>query len=209
MKGLYIVLGLLAFTVLLLALRVRLNFVYKGELLIYLKVLFIKIKLFPQKKKKFNAKKHERKMKKKEKRPNVVLKDYDSANADKLTLLDNIKIITDVISTFFKAFAKYLRVKVAKIHVKVSTGDAAQTAILYGAVSGALACMLDTLNDITNLKAVNDSAILIEPDFVGDKTEAVINISLSLSVWGALITLIKSLLAYISAKNKFEHKPKG
>lgn len=186
---------------LILELRVSLNIVYEDELHVFLRVLFIKIRLFPSKKKKFNAKKHEKKQKKKAGKPSHVIKERNADENKSTPLVDNIRLITEIISIFFKASSKYLRVKLAKIHIKVATGDAAQTAILYGAVSSALACLIELLDSISNLQKLKSSSIQLEPDYLSDKSEARINISLSLNGRGALIVLVKCLRRYINYKN--------
>ena len=99
-----------------------------------------------------------------------------------------------------------MRVKLARIHITVATSDAAKTAILYGVVSGAAACLVDLLDEITNLSRIKKSSIIIEPDFVSEKSNISINITLSISVFGALRTLVKTLFRYIRLKYI---KPKG
>ena len=200
--ALYIITIILALAILILSLRASINIVLDNELFVYLRILFIKIRLFPSKKKKFDPKKHERKQNKKANKPKVVLKELNANSDQELGVLDKINSFKDMISVIFKAFGKYLHVKLAKIHITVATGDAAQTAILYGAVSGAVACIIEIIDNITNLKKIKSSSVLIAPDFVSQKSEVKINITLSLSVYGALVTLAKSLWRYVILKNK-------
>ena len=202
----YILLAISALIFLVLALRVNINIKYEDELTVYLRVLFVKIKLFPQNDKGFNAKKYDKKQKKNQDKPSVKLKEKSEADKEKAELSETISIITDTVKVFFKAFSKHLHVKLAKIHIIVATPDAAKTAILYGAVSGAAACLLDLLDEITNLDKVKNSSIVIEPDFVAQKSDVRISITLSMSILGALITLVKTLLKYINLKHI---KPKG
>ena len=92
--------------------------------------------------------------------------------------------------------------KLAKIHVKVATPDAAQTAILYGAVSAIVANILELIDSYTNLKSLKKDTISIEPDFIANESDIGINISLSISVLGALVTLAKTFWKYTILKNK-------
>ncbi len=202
MIALYIILGIIAFFALVLSLKVSLNFVYKDKLSVYLRILFIRISLLPSKKKKFNAKKHDKKQKKKASKPTHVLKEREAEPKAKPTLSENIEMVTDVLRVFLKAFPEHLHVRLAKIHIKVASPDAAQTAILYGTVSGAVAVLVDLLNDITNLDGLRRSSIIVVPDFLSDKPEAELNIALSLRVYGALSVLIKMLIRFI--KHKFK-----
>lgn len=169
-------------------------------------MLFIKIRLFPQKNKKFNAKKHDKKQNKKQDQPSTFIKDKALADKEKDELSSKILTVAETVKAFFTVFSGHLRVKLAKIHITVATSDAAKTAILYGVVSGAAACLVDLLDEITNLSRIKKSSIIIEPDFVSEKSNISINITLSISVFGALRTLVKTLFRYIRLKYI---KPKG
>ena len=188
-------LGLIALIALVLATRATINIVYEDKLIIYLKVLFLRFRLYPSKKKKFNSKSYEKKLKKRANLKDIRLVDSDKA-LPKKGIVDNIKMISYVLRVLFKSFSKYLHVKLAKIHIRIATPDAAQTAILYGAASSSLACLVELLDSYTNLHKIKERSILIEPDFLSEKTVAKINISLSISVFGALVTIIKSIIRY-------------
>ena len=80
--------------------------------------------------------------------------------------------------------------------------DAAKTAILYGAVSGSIALIVELIDSYTNLSRLKERSIIVESDFLSDKSEADISISLSISVYGAIKTLLKSGFKYFQLKNK-------
>lgn len=192
-------LGLAALIALVLATRATINIVYEEQLKIYLKVLFFKFRLYPEKKRKFSSKSYEKKLKKRANFKDIRLVDSDKAT-EKLGVIDNLKMISDVLRVLFKSFSKYLHVKLAKIHIRIATPDAAQTAILYGAASASLACIVELLDSYTKLHKIKERSILIEPDFLSEKTVAKINISLSISVFGAIATIIKSIIRYYTLK---------
>lgn len=196
----YILGAIAVLIVLLLSIRVTLNIVLRDELAVYVRCLFIRIRLFPPKEKKFDPKKQERKQKKKENKPKTVLKEIEPEGVQKSSLTEKIKLVTEIVSVFFKTFSKYLHVKLAKVHVKVASDDAAKTAILYGVVSGAISCLVELLDSITNLNRLKRSSISVYPDYLSENVELDINISLSISVFGALVTLIKSLWKFIMLK---------
>ncbi len=188
------------FIAMVLSLRVTLNIVYRDKLSIYLRVLFIKVQLYPTKEKKFNAKKHEKRLKKKKNKSNPVIRDNSQEEKPPATITDNIKLVTEILSVFFKALPRHLHVKLAKLHIKVATGDAAQTAILFGAVSGAVACLVELLDSITNLSRLKTKSISIVPDYLSDKSDVDINLSLSINSFGAIATLGKLLWKFIMLK---------
>ena len=165
----------------------------------YLRILFFKIQIIPDKDKKFNLSK----FKKKKKNPSVpIIKDIKDAETDSPSLLDKLNSIREIISIFFDAFRKHLHVKLTKIHVSVATNDAAKTAVLYGAVSGAVACIVELIDEITNLKPVKDYSIFVEPDFLSSKTDIDLNITLYVSILGAIKILMKSFIQHYLSKNE-------
>lgn len=110
--------------------------------------------------------------------------------------------IRDILSIIIKSFNKKITVKLTEIHIKVATPDAAQTAILYGAVSSAVACILDLIDDVTQLKPLGESSILVEPDFLSEKSELKLNILLHISIFRLINVLLKSFINYYSTKDK-------
>lgn len=199
--ALYILLGLIVIVAILLSIRVGLHIIYEDDLNVYLKVLFIKYSIYPAKKKKFNIKKYNKKEKKKKSQSDIVIKEKSEKEKNP-SLLDKISFIKEILSVFLKAFSKHLKVNLKKLHIIVATPDAAQTAITYGAISGVTAGIVELIDSYTNLKALNEDAIIVKPDFTSEKSEVSINISLSISVLGALITLGKTLWKSILLKNK-------
>ena len=193
-----------------LSLRVNLCIIYENDLNVFLRVLFIRIPLYPTKEKKFNEKKYDKKQLKKAQGGKVKLKQKREGDDSGNKLVDSIKLITNVLSVALKTFAKHLKIKVAKLHIRVGSDDAARTAILYGAISSSVACLIDLLDEITNLSRIKNSSISVEPDFLSESCEAMINIKLSISLFGALSVLIRSVWRYITLKNKNPiNKPKG
>lgn len=201
MIALYILLGLLIFTLLILCLRVNLHIIYENDLNVYLRVLFIKYAIFPEKEKKFNEKKYGKKMAKKKKSQEPVIKEKSDSDL-KPSLLDKITYIKELLSVFLKSFSRHLRVNLKWLKIKIASDDAAKTAIMYGAVSGVVASILELIDSYTNLKALKEGTVSVEPDFTSEKCEASINISLSVSGFGALLTLAKTLWKSILLKNK-------
>lgn len=181
-------------------LNIKINLILDGEFFAYAKVLFFKIKLFPRDKKNKKSKKSSKKKEKPKKQKKKTSEKTESKGTPKLKVVDYIYIIRDVSRAFFGRFSKHLHIKVAKIYVRVATGDAAQTAILYGAVSQALACLLEVLDSVTNLDKIEKAEIDVEPDYLSDKTEAKINITYSLRVVGILDILLKTLISFVKAK---------
>ena len=206
--ALNITIGILLFIALVLCLRVNLRIAYTDELIVYIRVLFFKYHLIPTQKIKFNKKAYEKKEKKKESAPKTTIK-TTSEKSKSPTLLENISLISEIIKVALKAFAKHLRVKISKMQVIIATPDAAKTAVLYGAASGAIAGILEIIDSYTNLKKLKKCAVTVDCDFLSEKSTVCIDINLSISGWGLLLTLIKSLFKFITIKFNQEKQPKG
>ena len=108
-----------------------------------------------------------------------------------------------MVGTFFG----HLKIKIARIRLTIATGDAASTAIAYGAVTQAINVLFPILDQIKTLKTPQNKDIDIRADFCSDESEIEIEISFSLRVWhlfhvafAALGKLIKYL--FKSAKRK-------
>lgn len=181
-------------------LNIKINLILDGEFFAYAKVLFFKIKFFPRDKNNKKSKKSSKKKEKPKKQKKKTSEKTESKGTPKLKIVDYIYIIRDVSRAFFGRFAKHLHIKLAKIYIRVATDDAAQTAILYGAVSQALACLLEVLDSVTNLDKIEKAEIDVEPDFLSEKTDAKINITYSLRVIGILDIGIKTLIRFLKAK---------
>lgn len=166
---------------------------------IFLRILFFKFRLFPEGRIKFDPKKYEKILKGEKDSPTSIIKEI-SRDAKDSGLVENIKNIARLISSFVKFCTPYMHVKLAKIHIKVASDDAAKTAILYGVISGAVAILIDTVDENTKLHKLKRKSVIIEPDFLSNKTAAKINVSLSISVFGAISTILKMIIKYQNIK---------
>ena len=213
------VLGIIVlFFAFLLSLKATVTIAYSDEVALSVKVLFLKIKILPKKEKKqkarsMSAKKaqkiREKAAKKqakkaaaaKEKRARKAQKKAEQKDKPKKTLpeiLDMLTLVRHLVSIVVKTFFKHLRIKVARLKIKVAMGDAANTAIAYGAITQSVNLLFPLLESVKNFDLPRASEIDISADFLGEKIEADVELSFSLRVWhlfdvafGALGTLIK------------------
>ena len=192
----YILLGIAIFIGLVLSLRVNLHIRYEDELKVYIKILFFKIEILPNTSKIFDG------FKKNKEKPTHIIKDIKDADTSSESIVDKLNTIRDILSILSESFHKHLHVKLSKIHVRVATGEAAKTALLYGAISTAVACIIAVIDDITNLKPIKNSSVSVEPDFLSEKTKIKLNISLYMSIAGIISVLMSSFIKYYSLKDK-------
>ena len=200
--------AVLLLLVLLLSLRVRVTLLVRESVQAELRFLCFKIRLLPRRKKvkiknyskkrlARDAKKAAKKAAKKKKR--ALRHKAKADNEKKRTLRENIRFARALTASLIRRTRKHLRVHAVRLHVRVATGDAATTAVAYGAVSQSLAYLLRGLDKVTRLKAEPPDVAVIA-DFVGERSTADIKITFSLRLFGALATALGVGLTYFRKK---------
>ena len=85
--------------------------------------------------------------------------------------------------------------------INIATGDAAQTAIMYGVVVQSVSYIIEILQRVTNLDNLNKSEIQVNTDYLSEKTSADVLIKFSLRVWHLFDILFHIAFGY------FKYKP--
>ena len=200
MTGLYIFIGIVLAFLLLLSIKARVTLEFNDELRLTVKILCFNIQVAPAKEKKpvklkdYTFKKHQKRLrenysnylkKKKKKEEKKAKKAQDKAKrAEKKkfdkendikqppqrTVLDWVNIAGAVIGALFSKFSKRLHIKVARLKINVATGDAASTAILYGAMIQSVAYIIEVLRSVTNVDGLKKADISVSPDYLSEKT---------------------------------------
>lgn len=195
--ALIVILSALAFLLLLLLFRVRLVFTCREEVRVTAWVLCFPIVLYPRRKKPKPPK--EKEEKKEKKRRKSKKKRKEDSRKPKKSLPEKIRLVRALLAALLRRTRRYLHLRAVRAHISVATGDAASTAVLYGAVSAALSGLLALLDRAFNLKAPPGD-VAVFPDFTGEKTKADLKIVLSLRVFGALAILFSVAIAYVKVK---------
>lgn len=198
------------FFVFLFSLKATVTIAYDGEVRLFVRVLFLKIKILPKKEKnkkmprsmsakkakkisdklesqaaKKRAKKQKKKQKKAEKK---AVKDAEQAQGKKekksvSDILDIVSLVTDLVGAVAKTFFGHLRIKLTRIKLVIGTGDAATTAIAYGAVTQAVNILFPILEGVKNFTLPKTQELDVRADFAAEESEIDICISFSLRVW--------------------------
>ena len=126
-------------------------------------------------------------------------KDIDSSFSG---VLDAINLAISIVRAALGSFFGHLRVDVARFKIVVATGDAARTAVAYGAVSQAVAYLLAILRNNKRVKGLKTADMDIVCDFLGETPSADIKISFSLRVWHLFHLSLVSLLSIVKHKLK-------
>ena len=145
MTAIYIILGIIAFIILLLICPIKIFLVYDGELRLKVGYLFLRFTVLPKKEKpddkpetkkksqKKSGKKQENKDGGQEKKKNPILEFKDKHGLGEI--LGLVKSLLDILTDIPKRLAKHLIIKMLDIKVLAVGDDSSDTAIKYPIVS--------------------------------------------------------------------------
>ncbi len=124
--------------------------------------------------------------------------------ASKPALSDLIPLVCRVLGVLASRFFGKIRIKVARLHIRVGAVDAMQTAVFYGVANQSVQYLLTGLGKITNLDGMNNADISVTPDFLSGKIDFDLKITVRVSlanVLGAVLRAVwKFLVGYIRIK---------
>lgn len=184
-----VILGIIALIVLLLSVPVKVSLAFDNKIHLSVKYLFIKLDILPvgPKKPKKPAKpkkgpepKTEEEKKEeapKEKKPNPILEMVKANGYDGMMLV--IKNLGRVLGLYGGKLFKSIVFDEIDVYISVGTGDAASTAIKYGETCQKV---YPVLGFICSNNIVKKYDILVEPDFLANKTENELFIDFSVTI---------------------------
>ena len=227
MNALWLILLIPLFIILAaLFIRVRFRITAENDVKLILELPFFKTQLYPEKEKRPNPKKFTRKglerqilkerkrqAKQNKRKAAKTAKKQAKATAPaqkqkkKLSVTEIIELVTLLAGKLLSSLSRRLRIDVKRLHVIVATGDAASTAITYGAASAAVAALTETLYLATHTTLPAPENGGVYADFTGSSSRVDIDIVLSMRVYGILATLLS--LAYNYLKKQFLSNTKG
>ncbi len=222
MTALYIILGIVLFFIAVLSIPVVLDMEYGDVFKLRVSWLFVKINILPKDESKKKPKKEKAKQEKTQaekapaetsaadipKKENPIKIFYEDQGV--LGIVELVNNVASYLGKFSKGFLKSIYIKKLKIRIRVTEGDAAQTAIKYGKF-----CQMiyPPLGFICSSCHVKDYDVNIWADYCGDKTKgefetkvaliprSVINAGIAF-VFRLVVRLVKALLVYLKAKKK-------
>lgn len=231
MTALWIILGIILFTAVILSLRIRLKADYDSTketdgLRLKAGLGFIMITILPKKEKKtkkprlssFTYEKHKKRLEKERiKAEKKNLKDKAKAAkkaAEKaakkaenrhVPFTERLRSVFDIVSLVFEEFPKlvsYMHTDVRYLLVSVGSDDAAKTAELYGGICLAATSFLTLLREKTKMRKERKGSIRVNTDFISGKCEAAVGFSLSVSLFSIVRIGWHALVWFIKNKIK-------
>ena len=209
--------AVLFFLIALLALRIRLVLTVKDSVSLQLRILLLRFTLFPRRKRikprdysprriakrerraeRKAAKKAAKQLKKQKKKGHAV-----AAPGKNRTLPEKLRLARALLRMLIHRTKKHLRLHAARLRIRVATGDAATTAIAYGALSQSAAYLLGALGEVTRLRAEPDDVYVVA-DFTAERSSADVRIILSIRVWGVLATALGVVFSYLRTKHNIK-----
>lgn len=179
--------GIIAFFVLVLSVPVKISLAFDNKIHLTVKYLFLKINILPTGPKKEKAPKPKKEPKPKpekpkdetpkEKKPNPILEMVKANGYDGMMLV--IKNLGSVLATYGGKIFKSIVFDEIDVYICVGTGDAAATAIKYGETCQKV---YPVFGFICSNNLVKKYDILVEPDFLANKTENELYIDMSLTI---------------------------
>lgn len=191
MTALYVILGIIAFFVIILSVKVKVTVHYEDDIALSVGWLFLKFNILPQKEKTEKPKKEKKKKEKKEKpkdesevvpepkkkkQDNMFVRFYRNRGVSGVVQL--LKDAANAIGGMFGRIGRAFLFEELFISLTVGAGDSAETAIKYGKVcAGAFPAM----GLLVNKMRIRKYNLEINPDFIYGKTEARLHTKISFS----------------------------
>ena len=117
-------------------------------------------------------------------------------------ILDVVHMARAIAAEVIRRFFRHLRIDLARVHIKVATGDAATTAVAYGAACTAINMLLPVLSEVENFSMPREQDFSVEADFLGESPTLDLKISFSLRVWHVLHIAFGALGQFLRHKAK-------
>ncbi len=216
MTALAIILGIIAFFVLILSIRFTVYMTYDEEFMLDISWLFIKLHILPKKEKEEKPKKEKEPKKEneeepseekpeKEKKDNILISFYKNQGfSGVLQLLkDTVNAINGMFGTIFRHFV----FRELKLYMTVGSADAAETAQLYGKTCAAVFPAMGLITSTCNVKEYDCA---VRPNFMVAEKTAVFRVVLSfrpIFATTAVVVLAFKLLFKVVFK-LLKNKPK-
>lgn len=205
----YILAAVLFLLVLLCLARVRVVFSLREDMTVKLRFLFLSFRLYPRKKKvkissykwkSFERRKRraiERRRKKARRAPH---QPTAPTGKSKQSLRAQLSFFYDLLCEMYRPFLQHFHIEVARLRIRVGTGDAAKTALLTGAVSQTVAYIAAFLEEQTNLRRTACADISVTPDFLAEKSEADCRVVFSLRVFSLFALGVRFARFFLTRK---------
>ena len=123
-----------------------------------------------------------------------------------ITLVDNVNAATAALGKFFVRFGRRFRIDVSRIIITIATGDAASTAIMYGAAVPAVMALIALLEKITDLRGIDKADIHLRCDYLAQKTTVDVHVAFSMRPYHLFDMLFSALFAFLGKRKTIKEE---
>ena len=113
---------------------------------------------------------------------------------------ENLDMVLALLKKFYYKTRGKIRIRINKLHIRVSADEAAHTAILYGVVTQLLHTIITYVENNYALLEGRDKNLSVTPDYVSTECSADVDIVFSAKIWRALVIFIDMVDAYDAEK---------
>ena len=213
--------GILLLLALLAVLPLGVRLVYEDSICLYVYLWKIRIRLLPHKRKNESVRAHtprararkerreqrraarkEKRQARKNKRQGQTTQKKPSAPRKKRTLAETATFVRELgvlALELLLRFVRYAKLEIARLIVIIGTGDAAETAKLYGIAQVSVSHVVAVLDEFVATKSVEEE-ILVRADFLADTSTVCCDIRLQMRVWQLLTIGVKGLFGFLRVK---------
>ncbi|MBQ3006842.1 MAG: DUF2953 domain-containing protein [Clostridia bacterium] len=211
MTALLIILGIIAFFIVLLSVKVVVTVHYEDEVEVSLGWLFLKFNILPSKEKEEKKKKDKKPKEEKPKEESEIIKEPKKKKQDNMFVrfyrnrgvegvVQLLKDVAKAVGGMFRRIGRAFLFEELFVSLTVGKGDSAQTAIKYGETCAAA---FPAMGLIVNTMRVKKYSIEINPDFIYGKSNAKLHTKVSvrpLKLINAVIIVAFELLFKVVIK---------
>ena len=115
-------------------------------------------------------------------------------------LKENLEMILALLKKFYHKTRGKIRIKVNKLHIRVSADEAAHTAILYGVVAQLVYRIVAYVEDNYTAIERRDGDLSVDPDYTSSECSAEVDVVFSAKIWRAIFIFVDMVNAYDAEK---------
>ena len=120
-------------------------------------------------------------------------------------LKENLEMILALLKKFYHKTRGKIRIKVNKLHIRVSADEAAHTAILYGVVAQLVYRIVAYVEDNYTAIERRDGDLSVDPDYTSSECSAEVDVVFSAKIWRAIFIFVDMVNAY-DAERKIAYR---
>ncbi len=106
-------------------------------------------------------------------------------------LKENLEMILELAKKLVKTTRGKVKIKLKKLHIRVATDDAAQTALLYGVVIQLISYLFGFVEENYASIQRHDGDLVVEPDYNNSECSADIDLVFQAKLWRAILIVVE------------------